>query len=110
DLENHIGSWSDTGVKVATPPSSAAEVASAEAHPAAEVAPALASCLGPVAETARFPGAGPAPVTEAAECPAQQLADEETREESSPAERHEVAAGPRAEVSWSAPVREPTSA
>src|SRR5207253_6663922 len=83
---------------------------SAEAHPAAEVAPALASRLGPVAETARCPGAGPAPVTEAAECPAQQLADEETREESSPAERHEVAAGPRAEVSWSAPVRDPPSA
>src|SRR5439155_1377862 len=103
DGVDHGRSVADAPLEVASA-SAAPEITAAEAHPAAEVAPA-ASCIVPIAEAARRSGAAPAAVAPAAIPAAQQLADEESGEESRPAEWHEVAARPRPEIGQSASVR-----
>src|SRR2546429_115704 len=72
----------------------------------ATYAPPAPPCILQCAKPACRSGAAPAAVAPAAIRAAQQLADEESGEESRPAEWHEVAARPRPEIGRSAPVRD----
>src|SRR6266508_520234 len=87
----------------------ALEVAASAAHTAAEVGPASSARVAPAAEAAGRAGASPAAVPPAPVGPSEQLADEEPREESGAAERHEIPARPGAEVGRGIPVRHPPS-
>src|SRR6266511_2126806 len=100
---DHDRSVADAALEVAAS-ASAAKVSATEAHTAAEVGPASSARVAPAAEAAGRAGASPAAVG-----PSEQLADEEAREESGAAERHEIPARPGAEVGRGIPVRHPPS-